>query len=442
MGCFGLQNFSKDLLQNIARQRISPTVTTFAPLGEALERNAPDTFKIKYSIPKNSIIGKDHIHHPHIQADPSICKQHARLDQDGQLQDLNSAYGTRVNGTRINAITQLKKHDVVQFGTGECYYEFDGKQLLPKQSITLSRESESQLQAHGKDFWVSPQHINLSPDGLLTDLKSTTGTFVDGKKIQGSHQLRNGNIVQLGDLESSNYYYSYGKLIPISPKKARLLRTLFPEGLANCEFKQGQFGNCTFLASLKSMIKNNPAKLIEKIEPLPNNRVKLSFPGSHNPTIEMDLSDYKESGVKGPVGVRLLETAFVRSLQQYSVMDSVAILNEGSLTHEALKALHDGKEPEMLYNSGKPLIKLDQSKVLNYLKKIELNPANHIAVTSTGIDHPELGIIGQHAYSLINVDTKNKVVTLSNPHDTTHVMQLSLKDYLNYFRRLTISQPK
>ena len=443
MGSSGLKNFLSELPQRIVRKP-SQRVTTYSPLGEAIECNSPDLFKFNHSIPKNSMIGRDHIQHPTFQADPSISRQHAKLDEYGNLQDLNSTNGTRVNGTRIHAITQLKKHDVVHFGTGDCYYEFDGKQLLPRQTIHIGRDTESQIQANRMDIWMSRQHIKLTPDGLLTDLKSQTGTFVDGHRIQRSHQLQNGSIVQLGNSGLSNYYYSYGKLIPLTPKKADLLRQLFPNGLANCEFKQGQFGNCTFLASLKSILKNNPAKLIEKIEPLPDNRVKLSFPGTHNPSIEMDLSDYKHSGVRGPIGVRLLETAFVRSLKPYSTINSVEILNQGGLTHEALKALHHGKEPITLYNGGKPLIQQSKQgiqKTLDILNRIARDPANHIAVTSSGFNNPQLGLIANHAYSLVKVDTPKMLVTLANPHDTQKVMQLTFKDYFNNLRGLTVSKP-
>lgn len=58
--------------------------------------------------------------------DSQASRQHARIEtRDGQvtITDLNSANGTRVNGTRINAPTVLNNGDLVQIGTSQLRVE-------------------------------------------------------------------------------------------------------------------------------------------------------------------------------------------------------------------------------------------------------------------------------------------------------------------------------
>ncbi|MGH2744478.1 MAG: FHA domain-containing protein, partial [Thermoleophilaceae bacterium] len=53
-------------------------------------------------------------------ADPDVSRRHAVLRRDGSgiaVEDLASTNGTLVNGLRIDAVTELRDGDRVQFGS-------------------------------------------------------------------------------------------------------------------------------------------------------------------------------------------------------------------------------------------------------------------------------------------------------------------------------------
>jgi ABC transport system ATP-binding/permease protein len=73
--------------------------------------------------------GRAQVHLPH----PQVSRLHARLDRQGKnavLQDLNSANGTFVNGTRIQAPTTLQPGD--QIDIGPYALQFTGTALVPR----------------------------------------------------------------------------------------------------------------------------------------------------------------------------------------------------------------------------------------------------------------------------------------------------------------------
>ena len=69
---------------------------------------------------------------------------------------------------------------------------------LPDQVTTLGREAGNTIQLH--DTEVSRRHAEIRIQGAvceLTDLKSSNGTFVNGKRVE-THVLRSGDHVQFG----------------------------------------------------------------------------------------------------------------------------------------------------------------------------------------------------------------------------------------------------
>jgi class 3 adenylate cyclase len=71
--------------------------------------------------------------------------------------------------------------------------------LAVHEPLELGRDCSGLLLA---DHQTSRRHLRLSvEDGavVVTDLGSTNGTFVDGRKLDGSHHLLPGQLVRLGD---------------------------------------------------------------------------------------------------------------------------------------------------------------------------------------------------------------------------------------------------
>ena len=131
---------------------------------------------------------------------------------------------------------------------------------LGNQPTSLGRSSENTYQFH--DATVSRRHAVLSydSDGLawLTDMGSSNGTFVDGRKLAPNRPTRieDGSRIQLGrvtvvleaddaDLSSTADYpgQSYGRLLGRSPAMKRLFGTLFRlEGSLVPVLVQGESG--------------------------------------------------------------------------------------------------------------------------------------------------------------------------------------------------------
>jgi ABC transport system ATP-binding/permease protein len=139
----------------------------------------------------------------------SISKQHARfvnLNGGVELEDLNSRFGTSVNGVQVRR-TRLKLGDLVRFGSGTAY-RFLGDKLRPELdplglAVRLSdvavetKEGKRLLHRVSLDIAAGSFVALLGPSGagksillgcLATTRRPTAGnvTFDSGKPLEGS----------------------------------------------------------------------------------------------------------------------------------------------------------------------------------------------------------------------------------------------------------------
>jgi pSer/pThr/pTyr-binding forkhead associated (FHA) protein len=69
--------------------------------------------------------------------------------------------------------------------------------------LTIGRAEDNAVALAGDEF-ASGHHARIESqrDGVwILDLGSTNGTFVNGKRLDGRRQLREGDVVQVGDTE-------------------------------------------------------------------------------------------------------------------------------------------------------------------------------------------------------------------------------------------------
>lgn len=407
------------------------------PLQAGLQHLSEDLIISKARIPNGSLIGRNYI--PDLGE--SVSRVHAELDRNGVLSDLGSRRGTFVNGKLLQTPVRLQPSDKVRLGHENHYYHYNGNSLILKDTTIGRNEGHDWKPLF--DNTVSRDHAKISSDGVITDLNSSFGTWVDGKRLTGPQQLQNGNLISLGAQDVTHYYYNHGKLHPLTPEKAQILKQLFPQGIGNSDFRQGTIGNCTFLAGLKSLLKNDPARLIEMIEAAPNGKVRFTFKGAEKPPFELDLNDFKRQGVQGPRGVQLLETAFGRYLKPSDEINTIQILDEGGYATKAIKALTSGKEASMVYDNGRPLMVNDavRTQAILRLAQIEKDPMNRVAVASAGVPNLLKGIIPNHAYAVLNASAEKQMITLANPHRSERPIDLTFDEFLQHFRRLTVANP-
>ncbi len=156
-----------------------------------------------------------------------ISRQHCRFHWDGKacsVEDLGSARGTSVNGTRITELTALKAGDVIAigpvtvvFGVGDQSSVIGGgntaasanAQMLvlgkPADHIEVTREMifgrEPGLDVWLNDPGVSRKHASALPADrggiIIRDLNSTAGSFVNGHRFD-THELTIGDRLQIG----------------------------------------------------------------------------------------------------------------------------------------------------------------------------------------------------------------------------------------------------
>ena len=75
----------------------------------------------------------------------------------------------------------------------------NGLEIDVKESVVLGRGSEAEV--HIEDDYVSDMHLRLDhEDGVLTlaDLGSTSGTYVNGKRVTAAVVLSEGDSIQVG----------------------------------------------------------------------------------------------------------------------------------------------------------------------------------------------------------------------------------------------------
>jgi len=240
-----------------------------------------------------------------------------------------------------------------------------------------------------------------------------------------------------------------------------LLNRLFPSGIQNCNFKQGNVGDCVFLAGLKATMQNNPQEIAQIIRPGRKEGEFVVHFNGRKPVI-LKENEFKRMGVAGDPGVQALERAYGESqkiiigqstrkcLDGLSEKPVLRALNMGGKTTElcgktktrwpGLKNLfHRGslaKQESFSDMSSKRLTKLDR-----LLDDVGKNPGKNIAIVSRGHDNlaPEYlakGIASEHAYSLVHADHKN--VTIINPWNSAQTIYMSRNDFKKEFSNITM----
>jgi pSer/pThr/pTyr-binding forkhead associated (FHA) protein len=176
--------------------------------------------------------------------DPKVSRSHALIEWNGSgfvLRDLNSANGTYVNTTRLAGATRLLRDgDEIALSQQVLTYEIvraeqpgisgdsapvgpfsveshapclvvtagpDTGRAYPLwgETITIGRESrDATWEIRLTDRSVSRPHarLELGEEGyMLVDLESANGTQVNGKLLKEPLQVRNGDVIAVGETQ-------------------------------------------------------------------------------------------------------------------------------------------------------------------------------------------------------------------------------------------------
>jgi putative drug exporter of the RND superfamily len=158
--------------------------------------------------------------------DEKVSRRHAAVTPlpDGRalIVDLGSSNGTFVDGVRADSPVELDGNERIRIGESVLSVRAPGRTVLAPKGLMLRIESgdsrDRRVEASGSDFvigrepgsdlvlsdpTVSARHASISvldaERGILTDLGSRNGTFVNGRQIYDPVLLSGGERVRLGD---------------------------------------------------------------------------------------------------------------------------------------------------------------------------------------------------------------------------------------------------
>ena len=401
--------------------------------------------------------------------DTSIELQHARLLPQGGLLDCSSLYGTHVNGKRIesNARHQLHVGDVVQFGHGRANYTYTGAALsvmlhlvgrIEERYSGAARASDVRFGVVDADELRSGKVAGCDPSfscsshGVLMDINSKGTLRVDGKNITESAQLVDGNIVRVSAPEPMSFYYDQGRLVSIDETRADLLEHLFPDGVPNTKSKQGEYGNCSVVATIHLILKFRPANIINFFEPLSNGKVRVHWPGNR-PPVDIGLDEARKSGksgIRGPLGLKVVELAYARTLANRHAYQKTSInqfldeiLSSDRRTYLAFKNGVLPRQALSHFSAGKPVYEHSSSnafvadprkraEVTYVLKQIQRDPYNRIALVATTESQPFKSQFSPcHAYMVHKVDLPN--MDLRDSHRSKRIIKIHVDDFMKRF---------
>lgn len=249
-------------------------------------------------------------------------------------------------------------------------------------------------------------------------------------------------------------------------EKNNLLTRLFPNGIQNSNFNQGNIGDCVFLAALKSTCVNDPKEIYKIINPGKSpGTVNIKFHGEK--TVVLHEQDFKKMGVQGDLGVQMLERAYGLTKKRFlgqsarkqltglNMKPVFQALNSNKRIISIKAPMERIKEPWREWRKlislnfeQKPLSQGKQKKIEELLIRLEKNPKDHIMAISTrstsSEDRSQLPVIGfnrDHAYALISANSKDREVVLSNPWATGNPIKISYDELFANFSNFKITEP-
>jgi ABC-type multidrug transport system ATPase subunit/pSer/pThr/pTyr-binding forkhead associated (FHA) protein len=169
--------------------------------------------RYKYTLDRDTVlIGRADDNTIVFSSDFAVSQHHAKIERVNKLlfiTDLTSLHGTLVNGKKIkpNERFKLENYDVITVGksTIKVISEDEGPAC-----ITIGRNADSNITLDHPT--VSREHARLLKQGtqhVLEDLKSTSGTFVNGERVVKLHTLRNDDVINIGPYK---LIYKQGRL--------------------------------------------------------------------------------------------------------------------------------------------------------------------------------------------------------------------------------------
>lgn len=179
---------------------------------------------------KNFRIGK-HSSNDYVVNEDTVSRYHAQMTvtDSGEvyIKDLRSTNGTFVDGKKIQSETKLIAGNVVRLGNKVINWQEISQGQTNKTKISIApnnigqeavpnryligRDEKCQIRFNQAE--VSSRHAilerNANNEPQITDMGSTNGTFVNGKRIFSATELKKGDIVLLANKYPLNWEHFF-----------------------------------------------------------------------------------------------------------------------------------------------------------------------------------------------------------------------------------------
>ncbi len=233
----------------------------------------------------------------------------------------------------------------------------------------------------------------------------------------------------------------------LSSEEETLIDEIFPN-LKSAQFKQGSVGNCYLLAYLYALARKPYARnLFARMIKPEGDGWTVTFADDETP-IKVTRSDLKprlihKKGIniqlkslsRGDLGFQIIEYAYAKRRKDnrswLETRQDTFLAGEGGLQSEVSLAIM-GKMAR-----SKRVYLYTKKEAIGLLEEFEANINFSILNVGTRIRKPSKApswFVESHMYTVVDYNSKNKALTISNPHDSTgKVFNVSVDDFLEYF---------
>ena len=197
---------------------------------------------------------------------------------------------------------------------------------------------------------------------------------------------------------------------------------------------QGQIGDCYLLSSLQSIAQQNPGHMAKHVEEVRPGVYRVILYDERGKPVPYEVTGVQEAGVRGADGDQTLYSVYEQAYKQY--LDERGIDMNGGFPEDAMQTL-TGADAKS-YDS-------DSTPSLEDMRK-DLDDGKLINADTGGNDDPSHdNIVGNHAYTVSDVDPGAGTVTVTNPwggKDSQYPKEVTMtyEEYRETFGRTTVGK--